>query len=288
MNDNVIDILEKLGVIPVIAIEQASSALPLADALLAGGLGVAEITFRTAAAAEAIAAMKRERPQLLVAAGTILTVQNLHMARDCGAAFGVAPGFNRAIVEEAASIGFPFFPGVMTPSDIEAALSTGIAPGFGQRNRRSVWPNVASDLGAPTGQMMPELPSELAAHAASAGETSSRVPVVSSRIPNPVRADARRGESRIPVLKFFPAEACGGLTMLRAVAAPYAHTGVRFIPTGGVTEQNLPQYLAEKCVLAVGGTWIAKKEAIAAGKWDEIAANCRRAGEIVAQCRHRA
>jgi 2-dehydro-3-deoxyphosphogluconate aldolase/(4S)-4-hydroxy-2-oxoglutarate aldolase len=87
------------------------------------------------------------------------------------------------------------------------------------------------------------------------------------------------------VLKFFPSELAGGLKMIKALAGPYAHTGLQFIPTGGVTEQDLEAYLAEKLVLAVGGTWIARKESIAAGNWDEIRKNCIRAREIVARVR---
>ena len=207
-------LLHKLGVIPVIAIDSAEHALPLADALIEGGLPAAEITFRTAAAADAIRALRRERPQLLVGAGTILNVEQLREAKACGAAFGVAPGFNPDIVRQAQAASLDFCPGVMTPSEIENAMALGLN-----------------------------------------------------------------------VLKFFPSELAGGLKMIKALAGPYGHTGLRFIPTGGVSEQNLEAYLAEKLVLAVGGTWIAKKESIAAGKWDEIRQNCRRAVEIVAKVR---
>jgi len=207
-------LLHKLGVIPVIAIDSVEHALPLADALIEGGLPAAEITFRTAAAADAIRALRRERPQLLVGAGTILKLDQLLQAKACGAAFAVAPGFNPDIVRQAQAAGLDFCPGVMTPSEIENAMALGLN-----------------------------------------------------------------------VLKFFPSELAGGLKMIKALAGPYGHTGLRFIPTGGVSEQNLDAYLAEKLVLAVGGTWIAKKESIAAGKWDEIRQNCRRAVEIVAKVR---
>jgi 2-dehydro-3-deoxyphosphogluconate aldolase/(4S)-4-hydroxy-2-oxoglutarate aldolase len=207
-------LLHKLGVIPVIAIDSVEHALPLADALIEGGLPAAEITFRTAAAAEAIRVLRRERPQLLVGAGTILKVEQLLQAKACGAAFGVAPGFNPAVVREAQAAGLDFCPGVMTPGEIENAMALGLN-----------------------------------------------------------------------VLKFFPSELAGGLKMIKALAGPYAHTGLRFIPTGGVNEQNIEAYLAEKLVLAVGGTWIAKNESIAAGKWDEIRQNCKRAAEIVAKVR---
>ena len=208
---NVIDVYEKIGklkVLPVIAIDTVESALPLADALIAGGLPVAEITFRTSAAAEVLRTLKKERPDLMLGAGTVLNVETLHRARDCGATFALAPGFNPVVVAEAIRIGLPFAPGVMTPSEVEEALSLGLK-----------------------------------------------------------------------VLKFFPAGDAGGPRMLNSLSGPYAHTGVRFIPTGGVTIDNLKDYLAVKTVLAVGGTWIAKREDIAAGNWDRIRNNCR---EVVA------
>jgi 2-dehydro-3-deoxyphosphogluconate aldolase/(4S)-4-hydroxy-2-oxoglutarate aldolase len=206
--------IESLGVVPVVAIDNEAAALPLADALLEGGLPVAEITFRTAAAAAVIRRISNERPDVLVGAGTILTVEQLQQAADAGARFGVAPGFNPAVVQEALRIGFPFAPGVMTPTDIEAALSLGLKH-----------------------------------------------------------------------LKFFPAGAAGGIKMLKSIAGPYAHTGVRFIPTGGVTTENLTDYLSEKIVIAAGGTWIAKRDAIAASDWVAITENCRGAVKIVQELR---
>ncbi len=196
-------------VIPVVAIESVDSAIGLADALIAGGLPVAEITFRTSAAAEVIATLSRERPKLLVGAGTVLTPENARKARDCGAAFAVAPGLNPRVVKAAQDCGLPFSPGIMTPSDIEGALDLGVR-----------------------------------------------------------------------VMKFFPAGAAGGLKMLGSIAAPYAHLGIRFIPTGGVSLDNLQAYLADRMVLAAGGTWLAKKETIAAGDWDAITDACREAARV--------
>jgi 2-dehydro-3-deoxyphosphogluconate aldolase/(4S)-4-hydroxy-2-oxoglutarate aldolase len=206
--------MEKCGVLPVIAIESAEMALPMADALIAGGMPVAEITFRTSAAGEVIRKLKKERPQLFLGAGTILSVENLLQAKEAGAMFGVAPGLNPRVVEKAVEIGFPFFPGVMTPSEIEEGLSFGIK-----------------------------------------------------------------------VLKFFPSEASGGIEMLKAVSAPYGHLGVRFIPTGGVSMKNIADYLKMPQVLVVGGTWIAKKDAISAGKWDEIQKNASEAVAVVKSIR---
>ena len=205
----VFDRIAELRVVPVIAIESSDAALSLAEALIDGGLPVAEITFRTDTAAEVIRKMSNDRPDLLVGAGTILTLDNLKAACDSGAKFGVAPGFNPKIVEAAQEMNFPFVPGVCTPSDVEAALSCGCK-----------------------------------------------------------------------ILKFFPAGAMGGLAMLKSLIAPYGHTGVQFIPTGGVTVANLGEYLATKGVLACGGTWIATKNDIAAKQWELIATHCREAVKI--------
>lgn len=208
------DKLFKTGVLPVIAIESPEQALPLADALIQGGLPVAEITFRTEAAAEVIKILKAERPQLFLGAGTILSVENLVKAQELGALFGVSPGLNPAICRKAQELGFPFFPGVMTPSEIEEGLS------FGTR-----------------------------------------------------------------ILKFFPAEASGGTAMLKASSAPYAHLGVRFIPTGGVNMKNLEEYLSMKEVLVVGGTWIAKKDMIAQARWPDIRKAASEAVSLVRKLR---
>lgn len=202
------------GVVPVIAIESPDLAVPLADALIEGGLPVAEITFRTAAAGEAITILKKERPQLFLGAGTILSVENLVKAKEAGAMFGVSPGLNPEIAGKARDMGFPFFPGVVTPSEVEMGLSFG-------------------------------------------------------------------GD----VLKFFPSEASGGTAMIKAVSAPYAHLGVRFIPTGGANIGNLEEYLSMDQVIAVGGTWIAKKDAISAKLWDKIRDNAAEAVKIVRKVR---
>jgi len=203
---SVFEQIAQLKVVPVIAIESPEAAQPLAEALIGGGLPIAEITFRTEAAAAVIRKMSQESPGLLVGAGTILTLDNLKAAVDSGAAFGVAPGCNPQIIEAAQKRSFPFVPGVCTPSDVESALSCGCK-----------------------------------------------------------------------ILKFFPAGAMGGLPMLKSLIAPYGHTGVQFMPTGGVSPANLGEYLATKGVIACGGTWIATKEDIAGEQWEQIAARCREA-----------
>ena len=215
-SEEVLAALKKHVVIPVIAIESADDALPLADALIEGGLPMAEITFRTAAAAAVISRIAKERPQMVIGAGTILTKDNLAAAIDAGARFGVAPGLNPDILSEANRRGLPFVPGVVTPSEVEQALGLGAT-----------------------------------------------------------------------LLKFFPAEASGGVAMIKALAGPYGHTGVKFVPTGGVSAANLADYLAVSAVACVGGTWIASKEAIAEKKWAAIRDNCRAAVTIVAAARRK-
>jgi 2-dehydro-3-deoxyphosphogluconate aldolase / (4S)-4-hydroxy-2-oxoglutarate aldolase len=210
---NEAQVYQRIGqqrVVPVVAIDSVEAALPLADALIAGGLPVAEITFRTEAAAAVIRHLHENRPELLLGAGTLTHPDQAGTARDCGAAFAVAPGFNPRVAQAARQAGLPFSPGVMTPTEIEAALEVGIH-----------------------------------------------------------------------VLKFFPAGAAGGVKMLASLSAPYAHLGVKFIPTGGVTLENVEEYLRLPSVLAVGGTWLATREDIAAGRWEKITANCRQARETI-------
>jgi 2-dehydro-3-deoxyphosphogluconate aldolase/(4S)-4-hydroxy-2-oxoglutarate aldolase len=213
-HESVFDEVARYGVVPVIAIEAVEAALPLADALLEGGLPVAEITFRTPAAAEVIARLTRHRPALLVGAGTVLSVENVDAAKAAGARFGVAPGLNPAVVQHAAQVGLPFVPGVCTASEIEQAL------GLGCR-----------------------------------------------------------------MVKFFPAELGGGVEMVKTLATPYAHTGIRFMPTGGLSAASLEKYLSVKAVAMVGGTWIAKPEDLAGGRWQAIRDRCREAVEIVRRVR---
>lgn len=206
--------LRGFGVIPVIAIEDAADALPLADALMGGGLPVAEITFRTAAAPEAIARIAAERPEVRVGAGTVLTVEHLRAAHAAGAQFALAPGFNPEVVCAAQDLGILFVPGIATPSEIEQAMALGCT-----------------------------------------------------------------------LLKLFPAGVLGGVPYVEALAGPYAHTGLGLVPTGGVTPGNLAAYLAAPMVAAVGGTWIAKRDAIAGRAWDSIAHLAAEAVEGVAAAR---
>ncbi|MGI6354120.1 MAG: bifunctional 4-hydroxy-2-oxoglutarate aldolase/2-dehydro-3-deoxy-phosphogluconate aldolase [Lentisphaerae bacterium] len=193
--------LREYRVVPVVAVDSVDDGLRLCEALLAGGLPVAEITFRTAAAEAVIRAVSQQFPDMILGAGTVLTSDQALKAADAGAKFAVAPGFNPVVVAAAQRAGLPFAPGVCTPSDIEAAVAAGCT-----------------------------------------------------------------------MLKFFPAEASGGVPMLKALIGPYGHLGLQFCPTGGVTTENLRAYLALPAVAFVGGTWIAKKEFIQAGKWSKISA----------------
>lgn len=210
----IFDELSRHGVVPVIAIDDAAAALPLADALIAGGLPVAEITFRTAAARDAIAAMVAHRPQMIVGAGTVLDEAQVDASVAAGARFALSPGLDRAVLDHARAAGLPFAPGIMTPSDVQAALRAGCG-----------------------------------------------------------------------MVKFFPAVAAGGPAMLKSIAAPYAHTGLGYNPTGGVTLETLGDWLSIPEVRAVGGTWIATRADIAAGNWDRISANAREAVAAVARIR---
>ena len=205
------DKLRKYGVVPVVAVDTPDQGMRLCEALLAGGLPVAEITFRTEAAEATIKAAAATFPEIMLGAGTILTADQLGRAMAAGATFAVAPGCNPSVVRAATEANFPFAPGVCTPSDVERAVE------FGLRT-----------------------------------------------------------------LKFFPAEAAGGVKMLKALSGPYGHLGLQFCPTGGVNQGNLMDYLQLAQVAFVGGTWIAKKDLIRAGEWRAITELAKGAVELAA------
>lgn len=204
--------LSRIGLVPVITIGSPRHAVPLAEALLDGGIGCAEVTFRTPSAAEAIHRITSTCGELLVGAGTVLTVEQAERATHAGAQYVVAPGFDPAVVGWCLAHHVPVIPGVATPTEISMALARGLN-----------------------------------------------------------------------LVKFFPAEAMGGVQTLRALSAPFAN--VRFIPTGGITVANLPQYLALPSVAACGGSWMVKEGLITAGKFTEIARLCKQARAIVGQVR---
>ena len=199
-------------IVPVVVLDCANDAEPLAAALLAGGLDIMEITFRTDAAEESIKRIAKAFPEILLGAGTLLDAEQVKRAKNAGAVFGLAPGLNPETIAAAKEVDLQFSPGVMTPSEIEQALSL----------------------------------------------------------------DCK-------LLKFFPAEAAGGVKMLKSLAGPYAHTGVKFTPTGGITSDNLQDYLRLPVVAAIGGSWMVDKKLVVGGKWDEITEITKHALELAAQ-----
>ncbi len=196
-NKTMIDEIQSYGLIPVIKIEDPAQAEPLAKALCDGGLPAAEVTFRTAAAKEAIARMTKAFPDMLVGAGTVLTTKQVDEAVEAGAKFIVSPGLNPKVVSYCLEKGVPILPGCATPSDMEAAIELGLT-----------------------------------------------------------------------VVKFFPAEANGGVKSIKAMAAPY--TQLRFMPTGGINEKNLLDYLAFPKIIACGGSFMVSEDLLKAGNYAAI------------------
>ena len=201
---NVLDVMRVGPVIPVIVIEDLAHAVPLARALLAGGVRVLEVTLRTAPALEAIRLIARDVPDAIVGVGTLTRPEEFAKALDAGARFGVSPGLTPAMVQAAHETGLPLLPGVMTPSDVIAARMAG----FGE-------------------------------------------------------------------LKLFPAQQAGGIGMLKALGGPFPD--VTFCPTGGITAETAPQFLALPNVACVGGSWLTPRDALVAGDWDRITELAREA-----------
>lgn len=209
------EIAEKIheyGVVPVVVINDAKDAKALADVLCEEGLPCAEVTFRTDAAKESIRIMAKEHPEMLVGAGTVLTVEQVDQAVEAGAKFIVSPGFDPEIVDYCISKNIAVFPGCVTPSEAAQALKRGLA-----------------------------------------------------------------------VVKFFPAEQFGGVSTVKALAAPY--TKLKFMPTGGVNKENLESYLSCDKVTACGGSWMVKKELIESGEFDKIRQMTKETVEMVAKIR---
>lgn len=198
--------IAKIKVVPVVAINSADDAQPLANALVAGGLPCAEITFRTDAALESMKRMA-ELGTIQVGAGTVSKVDQVKAAVDVGATFMVSPGFNPKVVDYCVKNGIPITPGITNPTDIEMAL-----------------------------------------------------------------------DYDLEVLKFFPAEAFGGVNTLKALSGPYGY--MKFIPTGGIGANNLLDYLSFSKVIACGGSWMVKADLISAGNFSEIEKLTREAVEL--------
>ena len=204
---NVLELMGLGPVIPVIVLEDARHAVPLARALVSGGVRVLEVTLRTAAGLPAIRAIAHDLPEALVGVGTLTQPDEFAAAREAGARFAVSPGLSPMLVEAARTSGLPWLPGVMTPSDVLAARAAGLHQ-----------------------------------------------------------------------LKLFPAQQAGGIAMLKALHGPFPE--VVFCPTGGITPESAPEFLALPNVACVGGSWLTPKAAIAAGDWTTITRLARQASAL--------
>jgi len=202
--------LELVGfgpVIPVIVLQRVEHAVPMARALVAGGVRVLEVTLRTPAALACMAAIAREVPEAIVGAGTLRSVADVRAARDAGCQFGVSPGYTAAIGAACRDVGLPLLPGVATAGEVMAANADGLS-----------------------------------------------------------------------FLKFFPATAAGGVPMLKALAGPFPD--VVFCPTGGITVETAPQFLALANVKVCGGSWLTPADAMERGDWARITALARQASAL--------
>jgi 2-dehydro-3-deoxyphosphogluconate aldolase / (4S)-4-hydroxy-2-oxoglutarate aldolase len=208
----ILDRIQQAGIVPVVVIDDPADAPALVGALMDGGLPVAEITFRTAAAEDAIRSAAAAHPDALVGAGSVVTPEQVDRAVAAGARFVVSPGLVENVVEQTQAAGAVALPGCVTPSDLMRARQLGL-----------------------------------------------------------------------DVVKFFPAETSGGLTMIRALAAPFP--GLRFIPTGGISLGNIEEYLAEPRVVAVGGSWMVPVASVRARDWPAITAATRQAVAAVQRSR---
>lgn len=209
------DIYEQViatGIVPVVVLNKVEDAVPLANALLRGGINFMEITFRTACAAECISVISKEVPDMIVGAGTVINVDQAMVAVENGAKFIVSPGLDEGVVLWAKGNNIPVIPGTVTPTEIMRAISLGLN-----------------------------------------------------------------------VLKFFPADVYGGIKALKALSAPFGQ--VKFLPTGGVSEANLTEFIENKAVAAVGGSWVCKKDDILNHDWDKITALSENAVRIIKEAR---
>jgi 2-dehydro-3-deoxyphosphogluconate aldolase / (4S)-4-hydroxy-2-oxoglutarate aldolase len=201
---NTLELISHGPVIPVIVLQRVEDAVPMAQALVAGGVRVLEVTLRTPVGLACIEAIARQVPEALVGAGTIRSAADARAAKSAGSLFGVSPGYTAAVGAACREIGLPLLPGVATSSEVMAAQADGIH-----------------------------------------------------------------------FLKFFPATAAGGLPMLKAFAGPFPD--VVFCPTGGITPETAPQFLALPNVKVCGGSWLTPADAMAAGDWGRITALARNA-----------
>jgi len=206
--------LYECGAIATLVIDDLENAVPVAKALLDGGIWVMELTLRTPVAMNAMLEIKKQLPEMTIGMGTVLTTEQVKQVSEAGADFAVSPGLNPNVVKAAIKYGLPFAPGIVTPSDIELAVELGCK-----------------------------------------------------------------------FLKYFPAEPSGGLKYLKSMAAPYNHLGLKYLPLGGLNQNNFGQYIEDPLILAVGGSWIAKREFIKNKEWEKIKENARQAAELVKKIR---
>jgi len=199
--------LEKCGVVAGFSVDKVEHAVPIAKALLDGGINAIELTLRTPAAMDGLKAICAEVTGMLIGVGTVLTPEAVREVKLIGADFGVAPGMNPRVIRAAQEVGLPFAPGICTPSDLEVAIELGCR-----------------------------------------------------------------------FVKFFPAEASGGVNYLKSMAAPYKHLGLQFFPLGGLNAVNMRDYLRLDNVPAIGGSWIVKQDLVEKGDWPGITA---RAAEVI-------
>ncbi len=204
---NIEEIMTTNPVIPVIVIADIDAAVPLAQALVNGGLKVLEVTLRTDAALEAITRIKQAVPDAIVGAGTVISEEDLSKAIAAGSEFLVSPGSTSSLIDVALAQSVPLLPGVATPGEAMALLERGISH-----------------------------------------------------------------------MKFFPAQAAGGIPMLKSIAGPLPQ--VKFCPTGGITAANAPDYLALQNVLCVGGTWMLDSALIDAKDWQAIEMRAQAAAQL--------
>lgn len=210
--ENINEKIKKIGIVPVVVIHDAKNALLLSKALIDGGLPIAEITFRTEAAEESIKKITKNYPDMLIGAGTILSIEQVNRAVSAGAKFIVTPGFDPEIVEYCIEKNIVVYPGCVTPSEITQAI---------KRN--------------------------------------------------------------LTIVKFFPAEQCGGIETIKAMESPFGQ--IEFMPTGGININNLQNYLKCDKVAACGGSWMVKSTLIKENKFEEIKKLAKEAVNLVASIR---
>jgi 2-dehydro-3-deoxyphosphogluconate aldolase / (4S)-4-hydroxy-2-oxoglutarate aldolase len=194
-------------VVPVVVIDDAAHAVPLARALLDGGVGVIEVTLRTAAALQGIERIARDVPEMLLSAGTVTNAAQLQAAKDAGAIVAISPGITDALLAAVATVGLPLLPGIGTAGELMRGLDAGLSR-----------------------------------------------------------------------FKLFPASVVGGVEAVKALGGPFPD--VRFCPTGGVTRENAPAYLAQPNVACVGASWLGARADIVAQRWQDVTASARFASRL--------